>query len=177
MMVHKSEVIFLTRMMRVRPLSKTVFRGFRSGRCGVKGVPLGNSGPKLYMIGGGLCGRGQLIPPEICFPGWLIRDWESLLGGYGGGVSGNIVVLGEVEWGGFFSTLTVFSRLKEEEKIEPGEVANCLLSWGTLLVGDVQGDGGADEYGSYSGRWRLLFLVGFEMLSQAKVELEKPVVL
>ena len=57
----------------------------------------------------------------------------------------------------------------------PGEVADDLLSWGTLMLVGFQVDKDVDWYGVDSGRRRVFFLVGYDLASQAKAEFDHPV--
>ena len=75
-------------------------------------------------------------------------------------VSGEELRVSQVEVvpGGACSALTVFAGAEEEEETKPGKVANCLLCWGTFLLGGVQGGEDVDGYGVDLGRWGSYFL-------------------
>ena len=78
--------------------------------------------------------------------------------------------------GGVGTALAVFSWAEEKEEGDPGEIADGNIYWCGSLVGGAQGLDNADREGPHYC-WRgILFLVGSQLASQAKIELSHSIV-
>ena len=78
--------------------------------------------------------------------------------------------------GGVGNTLALFYWEEEKEEGEPGEIADGDISWYGSLGDSVQGLDNADREGPHSCWRRILFLVGRQLASQAKIDLSHSVV-
>ena len=78
--------------------------------------------------------------------------------------------------GSIGSALAVFAWLEEEEEGDPGEFADCDISWGGSLGGGVQGLDNVDGEGPHSCWRRILLLIGRQLESELKVNFPHVVV-
>ena len=78
--------------------------------------------------------------------------------------------------GGVGTASAVFAWAEEEEEGNPGEIDDGNISWCGSLGGGVQGLDNTDREGPHSCCRIILFLVGRQLASKAKIELSHPVV-
>ena len=78
--------------------------------------------------------------------------------------------------GGVVTALAVFAWAETKEEGDPGEIADGDISWCGYLGDGVQGLDNSDREGPCSCWRRILFLVGRQLESQAKIKLSHSVV-